>query len=257
MPASKVICTNCGIRGHVFKSCNQPVTSCGVICIRRAGERPAEFLVVQRKDSFAFVDFMRGKYSLSDLDYMRTLFDGMTVSERSGVRCLEFSELWSGLWRGFSKSKNKSEYDTARGKFNSLREGVHVNGRLCDVEWLLSCTTGRESPEWGFPKGRRASSGESDADCAVRELREETGVCTDNLAFDGRVYQETFTGTNGIQYRNVYHVAYLIDFTVPVRNCDKEIKQVRWVGEAALVALVRDSPSRAAIVQDVMSREKN
>ena len=32
-----------------------------------------------------------------------------------------------------------------------------------------------ESPEWGFPKGRR-NMHESDLDCAKREFEEETGI---------------------------------------------------------------------------------
>jgi hypothetical protein len=61
----------------------------------------------------------------------------MTHSEREGVRFLEFSELWTELWNGFSKSKNKDECENARCKFASLREGVHVKGKLCSIATLV------------------------------------------------------------------------------------------------------------------------
>lgn len=259
MPSCKpVTCTNCGGHGHVFKKCDRPTTSCGVICVRHT-EGSLRFLVVQRKDSFAFVEFMRGKYRLSDADYLRTLFRGMTRSERDGVQCLEFYELWAQLWNGFSKSRNKHEYENARCKFTSLREGVHINGRPCNIAVLIKTTVGRDSPEWGFPKGRRESGSESDLECALREMREETGIRPNQIAIDGRVYDETFWGTNGIQYTHVYYIAFLKDQLARIDNCDREIRQATWVSTEKLMELVGNTPTRASIIKDVIhqgGREK-
>lgn len=247
------MCTNCGCKGHLLKSCVRPTTSCGVICVRDQGIGDPLVLVVQRKDSFAFVEFMRGKYRLSDAGYVRSLFEGMTHSEREGVRFLEFSELWTELWNGFSKSKNKHEYENARCKFTSLREGVHVKGKLCSISTLVDETVGRDSPEWGFPKGRRDSGGESDLECALREMREETGISGGQMNLNGKVYEETFRGTNGVMYRHVYFLAFLADPNAKFDNLDKEIKQAAWVPSGELIALLGKNPTRASIIRDVLA----
>ena len=247
------MCTNCGCKGHLLKSCMRPTTSCGIICVRDLGAGDPVILAVQRKDSFAFVEFMRGKYRMSDVEYVRTLFEGMTHSERKGVKFLEFSELWTELWNGFSKSKNKHEYENARCKFASLREGVQVNGRLCSIATLVDESVGRDSPEWGFPKGRRDSGGESDLECALREMREETGISGRQIKLNGKVYEETFRGTNGIMYRHVYFLAFLADQNAKFDNFDKEIKQAAWVSPGDLVALLGQNPIRTSIIRDVLA----
>ena len=55
-----VFCNNCGKIGHLFHQCKVPITSIGVITFRIINGS-IEILLIRRKDSLAFVDFMRGK----------------------------------------------------------------------------------------------------------------------------------------------------------------------------------------------------
>lgn len=255
----RVVCANCGGRGHVFKQCTHPIISCGIICRR---PETGGFLMVQRKDSFAFVEFMRGKYNVSNRRYLLELFEGMTQDERSAVETMEFDALWKMLWNGFAKSKSRPEYEEASKKFERLRAGVRINGdaRDTDIAWLIMATRGRDAPEWGFPKGRRAVSNESDVDCALREMHEETGIHRDQVQLmvredTGEVarFEETFRGNNGVDYRHVYFLADLIDAEAVLRTCDREIKDARWTSPDTIVDLVADAPTRAALFKDVVS----
>ena len=63
MDTKKYLCNNCGNYGHLFYNCKKPITSIGIICFRYNLENKIEFLLVQRKDTLGYVDFLRGKYS--------------------------------------------------------------------------------------------------------------------------------------------------------------------------------------------------
>ena len=66
-----VFCNNCGKTGHAFHQCKIPITSIGVIALRNIDDF-IEVLMICRKDSLSFVDFMRGKYNLEDTEYIIT-----------------------------------------------------------------------------------------------------------------------------------------------------------------------------------------
>ena len=56
-------CNNCGKTGHAFHQCKHPITSIGIITFR-ANTEGIQYLLIRRKDSLGYVDFMRGKISL-------------------------------------------------------------------------------------------------------------------------------------------------------------------------------------------------
>ena len=70
-----ITCANCGGYGHLYKSCNHPVISYGVICYQimfdeRSRTFIPKFLMVQRKDSLSYVEFIRGKFSPENRTYL-------------------------------------------------------------------------------------------------------------------------------------------------------------------------------------------
>jgi 8-oxo-dGTP pyrophosphatase MutT (NUDIX family) len=245
----KVICANCGSKGHVFRHCPDPIVSCGIIC-RRVSCGVTQYLIVQRKDSYSFVEFMRGKYDPCDRGYLADIFCGMTSDERLAVSRERFDALWKTLWNGFSKARFRPDYEDASRKFALLKSGVLGH----DVESLLrdSEGRGRDEPEWGFPKGRRNSSSETVTECAVREMIEETGIEKSNLVLDdgGDCFEETFLGNNGIWYRHVYRAATLVDPHAPLSPCQREVRQIRWVDGPELVRLMGDCPTRIEMLRN-------
>ena len=101
-------CNNCGKLGHLFHQCKIPITSIGVIAIRK-NYNNTEILLIRRKDSLAFVDFMRGKYNLEDKQYLINLFDKMTIGERDFILNNDFELLWNYLWgTNITNQYNKS-----------------------------------------------------------------------------------------------------------------------------------------------------
>ena len=55
------ICNNCGKQGHLFHQCKLPITSYGIILFRTS-DKGIQYLMIRRKDSFGYIDFLRGKY---------------------------------------------------------------------------------------------------------------------------------------------------------------------------------------------------
>ena len=54
--------------------------------------------MICRKDTLGFVDFMRGKYHIQDVNYIKNIIKEMTLDERERILTNSFDELWNGLW---------------------------------------------------------------------------------------------------------------------------------------------------------------
>lgn len=226
-----ITCANCGQTGHVYRFCNQPVISYGIICFRCPAGEP-EYLVVQRKDTFSFVDFMRGKYDLENRGYILSMFRMMTPGERALIRDSSFEHCWKYLWNSSSRGKRWVEYEESRGRFNALKEGylVERGGETTPFgigDVMRHCENVDYEPEWGFPKGRR-NINEPDMKTAFREFSEETGIGTGSLMLlSHKPFDETFVGSNGVRYRHVYFVAR-VDDECETRLCANELRASRW-----------------------------
>lgn len=243
------ICCNCGGEGHMYRRCNQPITSFGCIAYRIAYDKQKnttwpEFLLVQRKDSLAYVELLRGKYVLENVKYIKQLLGNMTRHELDRLLTMTFHDLWSELWMyGASKCYLK-EYSDSENKLIRLKEGydlqdglgeiqnIALKSLISDIDHCLSET------EWGFPKGRRNLM-ESDKNCALREFREETGIKPNRIRIrHDKPIDEVFTGTNHVRYRHVYYIAEhvsanagLAEDTMTASESGwqaSEIKDVRW-----------------------------
>ncbi len=214
-----VQCANCGGIGHIYKNCNHPITSYGIICFRlnfdiEQNRYVQQYLMVQRKDSLSYVEFIRGKYTVDQKVYIMKLFSNMTMGERTGLASLSFDVLWKSLWQSDSCKSFVREYNEAKSKFEMLRRGYIMKNAsneiyYFDVDYIINNTTcSIYEPEWGFPKGRR-NINEHDFTCAVREFKEETGIQPRNIRVIGQIkpLEEVFSGTNKVRYKHVYYVA--------------------------------------------------
>jgi 8-oxo-dGTP pyrophosphatase MutT (NUDIX family) len=56
--------------------------------------------MIRRKDTLGFVDFMRGKYSIYNKEYILNMIKQMTNDEKSRLITDPFSKLWNDLWGG-------------------------------------------------------------------------------------------------------------------------------------------------------------
>jgi len=193
-------CNNCGGKGHLFRMCTDPVLSCGIVLIDSSSlpilPETARLLMIRRKDSMSFAEFMRGKYDPSNADYVDRLIGNMTVKEQKAITTESFETVWRSVWGDEHLS---SDFASAQQKFAQLK--------VADI--VANNPSPYEEPEWGFPKGRRIR-GESDVDCALREFGEETNIPRDSFIVLKNIrIEETFIGLNGVRYKHIYFVALL------------------------------------------------
>lgn len=220
-------CRNCGINGHLYKDCLHPIMSFGIICYK-IDDGTIKYLMIQRKDSLSFMEFVRGKYSVHDSHYIKQLLDYMTNAERQMIMNNTFDNIWSYTWCQSTQTtfKHTKEYTESKQKFEYL-----VNYNILQSLLNSNNITNVLEQEWGFPKGRKKLK-ENDIDCAIREFCEETQLVSSDIIVDDSIvpFQEIFFGTNNILYKHVYFVAKLAkeDSKVYLDNsCLEQVREVR------------------------------
>jgi 8-oxo-dGTP pyrophosphatase MutT (NUDIX family) len=210
------------------------------------GEIVPEYLMIRRRDTLGYIDFMRGKYSTQNTYYILNMLRQMTLQERQGLLTRPFEELWRELW-GLNQASARrqfqynSEESHSREKFARLASSGALNS-------LVTQSIAEHPPwteaEWGFPKGRR-NYGEKDYECALREFVEETGYPADILRNFQNVFpfEENFMGSNYKSYKHKYFLSY-IDFedSVAKRGAfqKEEVGEMAWKTIDECLSSIRD-----------------
>ncbi len=222
-------CNNCGKHGHLFHQCKNPITSIGIIVFNNKDN--LKYLMIRRKDSLGYVDFMRGKYPLFNKRYLLNIINEMTVNEKHNLLSKDFDTLWQELWGEHIGIQYRGEEKTSKEKFNSLKAGITLKNITYNLESLIEESEYKwEEPEWGFPKGRRNYQ-EKDLTCALREFEEETGCNKNNLKVIYNIIpiEELFTGSNYKSYKHKYFIAYMDDNNIKLDNYQKsEVSKIEW-----------------------------
>ena len=264
-----VYCVNCGERGHVLRECNGPITSFGIIAfktcksdedckydtnmvlkdilsqldVKQDNNYPKiKFLMIQRKDTMGYIDFVRGKYD-SRVGYeserdkkIQICLDEMTKKEKDNLLSKDFDTIWNDLWVNHESKCFKNEYDLAKKRFNMLNIKSLVN----------KSSTTYQFQEFGFPKGRRNMK-EANIGCAEREFFEETGYdksCYDFIK-NYPIIKEEFIGTNNVKYRHIYYLVKIKDKVhapkIDIYNKLQtgEVRNIGWFTLEECLSLIR------------------
>jgi 8-oxo-dGTP pyrophosphatase MutT (NUDIX family) len=248
-------CINCKKHGHTFRDCKEATSSYGVIAMRWKeidGIRTRQYLLIRRRDSLGYVDFLRGKYTLSNKSYIETLLNQMTQEELVRLQTLPFSDLWTQLWNAQNTRQFRFEYENAKRMFETIRTTGDISGKSLS-RYISDVTTRWEEPEWGFPKGRR-SPHESELACAIREFGEETGISTKDLRIlTGQPPEfEEYTGTNSIRYKHTYYLAECntdAQINRDNRVQTREVGDIGWFSfEDAYLKIRETNPEKRAVL---------
>jgi len=160
-----------------------------------------KILMIRRRHSLNYVQFIRGKYDLNNKENLNKLFQLMTIDENDLISNNSFDFLWKELWKNNSENDNyKREYITSEKKFNILKLRSFYN--------LLLKKSIYQEPEWEFPKGKK-NFNEDNLSCAKREFIEETNIDINKLNIFQNIscIEEKYKGTNNRFYKHIYYIA--------------------------------------------------
>jgi 8-oxo-dGTP pyrophosphatase MutT (NUDIX family) len=227
-------CNNCGKDGHKVTKCKLPIVSYGIILIRKnSEENQFEYLMISRKNSFGFIDLIRGKYQPYQLNQLQNIIDEMTNEEKKNIQIDGFDKLRSEMWGESYHYQYKNEALQSNKKFDYIKNGFYVNDEYVSLHHLvLESKSNWDEPEWEFPKGKKMNK-ETDIQCAYREFTEETGIQKDKFKIIENVlpFEETFIGTNYKSYKHKYYLAILnnLDNELNLQHYQKsEVSKLEW-----------------------------
>ena len=248
-------CNNCGKRGHTFAQCKLPILSYGILAYRYDGDIE-KLLMIQRRDSLCYIEFLRGKYNVSDKKYLKMLLSNLTKDEIKKILTKDFDDLWYSLWMTmeFKNTRVRGEYNRSKLSFEKLKSSDLLTELINEVDVIYS------EPEWEFPKGRR-NIHEFNKDCAIREFSEETEIIKDyNILANVKPLTEEYKGTNGVKYKHIYYIAEYIGDSI-VHKIDKnkkeqygEIKDIRWFTEKECLSHLRKNKlTKSDIIRNIFT----
>jgi 8-oxo-dGTP pyrophosphatase MutT (NUDIX family) len=205
-----------------------------------------QFLLVSRKHSLGYREFINGKYKLSHIDYIAFLIKQMLPNEIQIIKDNydNFDYLWKDLWgSGSTNKKFIAYYEHAKKQYKNLVIGESAM-RLEDLLKNITTSPSYKIPEYGFPKGRK-NGDESGLECALREFTEETGFVKEDIRIIECIEPivENLTGTDGVDYRHIYYLAECINPKDPVipdiHNQTNEIGTVGFYTYHESLSLIR------------------
>jgi len=256
----KQVCYNCNRNGHAYNNCLFPVMSYGGIMYQMRDDPRSDditnkipyYLMVQRTYTPDFKELIRGKFNIEDDQYIRILIGRITLQEINFMYTYTHKTLYQNIQKFCKIKKNKQyylKYRQAKDNYNRLFQGTtNSRGIFLKFSDLVkeNNPTYYLEPDWGFPKGRRNFKGiESDVDCAIREIQEETGITPDQYAFKSYYYvTEVHHGSNNIKYAHRYYLAKCNDdincYIDPFNKHQAgEIRKLGWFTIEQSLAMIR------------------
>jgi 8-oxo-dGTP pyrophosphatase MutT (NUDIX family) len=192
--------------------------------------------MIRRKNSFGYIDFIRGKYVQNNLEHLQIMFNEMSIEEKEQIRIHNFETLWRMMW-GIQDSGHQTQFRgeelASQKKFEALKNGlpIGVNGETVTLDSIINnSTTKWLETEWEFPKGRRNFQ-EKDLDCALREFEEETGLLKKHIKIIENVlpFEEMFLGSNHKSYKHKYFLGYTENINDNLNNYQQtEVSKIEW-----------------------------
>ena len=225
----------------IYSIHKKPITSSGIACFKKDMQGNLEYLLICRKDTLGYVDFIRGKYPLYNVTYIQNLINEMTIEEKNKILTKDFKYLWNELWGNFSGQQYSCEEKIQIKNFLQLKDGIYIDNEFYDLNKLIETSnTNWVNPEWGFPKGRRNYQ-ENDIKCATREFIEETGFHENDFVIIKNVlpFEEVFMGSNFKSYKHKYYLAYMMNERNLLNFQKSEVSKMKWVSLDECLSLIR------------------
>lgn len=218
--------------------------SFGIFCFKH-GEiiEDTKYLMVMRRNSYAYEEFIRGSYHIDDINYIRQLMSRITKSEADRIINSEFEELWEDLNKAYSvTTTDPYKLHLAKENFYKIKNNANLYNfdeeNRKNIKW--------NDPEWCFPKGKKNNQNEDDIECSKRELFEETKLTEDDYNLKTLVPRLIkYEADNGVTYENTFYFAEVKELKeIEIDNSDErqkaEVGKIEWLSKEECREKIRD-----------------
>jgi 8-oxo-dGTP pyrophosphatase MutT (NUDIX family) len=227
-------------------------TSYGIALCRYNKEKNnrVEVLMIKKRYSYHFFNFVFGRYKTNDANYLKYLFNNMSFAEKIDILGMQFENMWYRIWLN-NPSKhydisdvynidtkqsitNAEKYRSFFQKKSKFEKNFVSDGGKRLKE--LICQSSDAEIIWEMPKGGKTGN-ETNIDCAMREFLEETSI-------SNRVYKILHSIDPAIEiiiesditYQHLYYIAKLrnsaaIHPKINFKNFAQisEVEQIKWI----------------------------
>jgi ADP-ribose pyrophosphatase YjhB (NUDIX family) len=199
--------------------------------------------MIRRKFTLGFMDFILGKYSINNLEYICRIFNEMTIQEKLNIMSEPFDKLWFSIDYNCFDFKNtelpddfrkkiENDYLISKRKFLLIKNGyINKNNQYINLYQIIKNSRYNWiEQEWEFPKGKRKMN-ESNLDAAIRELTDQPII-------------EKYCGSNNKKYKHIYFIGRAnryIDYNSREFTEDQniEISSIRWMTYSEAMRAIR------------------
>ena len=206
-----------------------------ILCkINNATNRP-EVLLVHKRYTYAYSMFVHGKYSLpniwpkSSMSLINNLLHQMTIEELLDIWSLNFKQMWYRIWlTDYEDAMYKRKYTKFYSLFIKHDNGEHLKKMIQQIRNFGTLN-------WEVPKGRQIDTQEQNIICAIREIKEETGLNKCDYIILPNVRRYVNYVSIGTRYICTYYIA-LVNSSIKyynnpilkdIRNAT-EINEIKW-----------------------------
>jgi 8-oxo-dGTP pyrophosphatase MutT (NUDIX family) len=195
---------------------------------------PPQVLMIKKRITNAYKEFIFGKYKFKDNNYILYLFNRMTVNEKIIIMSKDFDKNWYFIWLKIPTIEDKNIYEfylTSKSKYSKIM----LNDNCKRIKLLLLKSTNTDQG-WEIPGGH-IEPNETEIDAAIREVREETNMDSSKYKLLSSIKPLVISGINNktLYIRKYYVASFNSDsqFQPGVKFYNNmqvsEISDVRWI----------------------------
>jgi 8-oxo-dGTP pyrophosphatase MutT (NUDIX family) len=203
-------------------------TSIGIILVKPGAINfPPEVLLVHKRYTYVFHDFVNGnyiylqhnnnsfflkkKYTILSVE---ALLEQMTTDELLDILSLNFEQMWYRI--NLTVDKTDPIYIKKYNKFKNEFLNFDNGKKLTSI---IKSIKSRGTLLWEIPKGRKLHNiKESDLECAMREVEEETGIKKSHYEIIPNIKKKISYISNNVKYIFIYFVAFTNAKIIKNRN---------------------------------------
>lgn len=185
---------------------HSPITSYGIACCRKNTNNQYEILMIKKKSTYAFCEFVYGSYDIYHKHNIKYLLDDMAIDEKISILSFNYDTIWFKLYSTFPTTPRPNYYNKGYKRFTSLI-------KIDNGKYLANLIHSSENSEilWEIPKGR-ANRHESPIETAIREFNEETNISKTEYKIIFNEDKITYSfHDNGKKYMYVYYIAVMLN----------------------------------------------